>query len=191
MKLAAQSLLVLFCFGTMVTHAQVPYPNPFKHVVVVVQENRTPDNLFHGLLTWPGINPKNYDIHTVGVNSTGQRIPLAHVPLGVPYDLSHAHSAFLAMYDGGKMDGADKVHCTGSCPANPQFKYVDNSQHILDPYLTLAAQYGWANYMFQTNQGPSFPAHQFLFGGTSAPSATDDAMSIFAAENMASTGGTG
>ena len=24
---------------------------------------------------------------------------------------------------------------------------------------------GVGNYMFQTNQGPSFPAHHFLFGG--------------------------
>jgi phospholipase C len=38
--------------------------------------------------------------------------------------------------------------------------------------------------MFQTNQGASFPAHQFLFGGTSAPSAADDAIATFAAENM-------
>jgi hypothetical protein len=35
---------------------------------------------------------------------------------------------------------------------------------LLDPYLTLATRYGWANRMFQTNQGPSYPAHQFLFG---------------------------
>ena len=42
--------------------------------------------------------------------------------------------------------------------------------------------------MFQTNQGPSFPAHQFLFGGTSAPSAADDAAGIFASENMSNTG---
>ena len=55
---------------------------------------------------------------------------------------------------------------------------------IVNPYLDLATQYGWANYMFQTNQGPSFPAHQFLFGGTSAPSAADDAAGIFASENM-------
>jgi phospholipase C len=188
MKLAAQRLLVLFWFGTMVAHAQVRYPNPFKHVVVVVQENRTPDNLFHGLLTWRGINPKNYNIAKVGVNSKGQVIPLAPVALGSTYDLDHSHAAFLAMYDGGKMDGADKISCyigqsIAPCPANVQFRYVDNSQHILDPYLTLAAQYGWANYMFQTNQGPSFPAHQFLFGGTSAPSARDDAKGIFVAED--------
>jgi phospholipase C len=51
----------------------------------------------------------------------------------------------------------------------------------------MATTYGWANYMFQTNQGPSFPAHQFLFGGTSAPSAADDAAGIFASENMSTT----
>jgi phospholipase C len=38
--------------------------------------------------------------------------------------------------------------------------------------------------MFQTNQGPSFPAHQFIFGGTSAPTAADDAAGIFASENV-------
>lgn len=34
--------------------------------------------------------------------------------------------------------------------------------------------------MFQTNQGPSFPAHQFIISGTSADTATS---SLFAAEN--------
>jgi hypothetical protein len=73
------------------------------------------------------------------------------------------------------------------CPTTPQVKFVDNSTGILDPYLELATQYGWANYMFQTNQGPSFPAHQFIFGGTSAPNAIDDAVGVFAAENMLGT----
>ena len=81
------------------------------------------------------------------------------------------------------MDGAAGVSCAGQCPSAPQFRYVDNATGILDPYLTMAKQYGWANYMFQTNQGPSFPAHQFLFGATSALSAADDARAIFAAEN--------
>ena len=34
--------------------------------------------------------------------------------------------------------------------------------------------------MFQTNQGPSFPAHQFIISGTSAPTATSK---MFASEN--------
>jgi len=82
------------------------------------------------------------------------------------------------------MDGSAEVKCSGKCPATAQFRYVDNSGGILNPYLQLATQYGWANYMFQTNQGPSFPAHQFIFGGTSAPSAADDAAGIFASANM-------
>jgi hypothetical protein len=55
------------------------------------------------------------------------------------------------------------------------------------PYFEIATQYGYANYMFQTNQGPSFPAHQFLLSGTSAPIYDDNDTNLywqwFAAEN--------
>jgi phospholipase C len=183
MKLASKSLLLLVWLGTVAAHAQFPDPNPIKHVVVIVQENRTPDNLFHGLLTWPGLHHENYNIAREGVNSKGQPVALEPAPLDTPYDLSHAHSAFVQMYDGGRMDGAGRIACTGICPPLPSFKYVDNSKHLVDPYLELAARYGWANLMFQSNQGPSYPAHQFLFGGTSAPSAKDDARGRFIAEN--------
>jgi phospholipase C len=177
------------------------FRTPFKHVVVIFQENRTPDNLFQGLCQPPfgdshscSTTPTEhqYDISTAGWldkhSPTGVTDPTP-VPLGNTYDLSHAHAAFLSMYDGGHMDGAGDIPCSGTCPTTPQFKFVDNSTGILDPYLELATQYGWANYMFQTNQGPSFPAHQFVFGGTSAPSAADDAAGIFAAENPGGTPG--
>jgi hypothetical protein len=49
-----------------------------------------------------------------------------------------------------KMDGAAGITCGGMCPKKPQFKYVDNSTGTLNPYLDMATQYGWANYMFQT-----------------------------------------
>jgi phospholipase C len=42
--------------------------------------------------------------------------------------------------------------------------------------------------MFQTNQGASFPAHQFLFAGTSAPNANDDAIGTFVADNVTPNG---
>src|SRR5260221_395986 len=211
-------LLVLACFGTVLAQAQDdpralpaaylrsgtlfhrgPFPTPFKHVVVIFQENRTPDNLFQGLCHPPfghrhscSTTPtaRQYNISTTGWldkhSPTGVTDP-EPVPLGNTYDLSHAHAAFLKMYNGGKMDGAGDIFCSGTCPTTPQFKFVDNSTGILDPYLELATQYGFANYMFQTNQGPSFPAHQFIFGGTSAPNAIDDAVGVFAAENMGGT----
>lgn len=175
----------------------------FRQIVVIIQENRTPDNLFQGLCvgldscnTNPG--PFQYNLQTRDWRDKS-RLPGVIQPLSVPlasaYDMDHSHLAFVEQCDLDPetgtcaMDGGAEVSCSGSCPAQPQFRYVDDSTGILNPYLELAASYGWANYMFQTNQGPSFPAHQFLFGGTSAPSARDDAAGIFAAENGTSGGG--
>ncbi len=148
-----------------------------RHVVVIFQENRTPDNLFHGL--------PNADIAKSGLNSQGQTIALTPVPLANQYDLPHSHESFVNMYDGGKMDGADKniVTCVpgsppGCPPPNPQFVYVNPGD--VAPYFQLAERYTFADHMFQTNQGPSFPAHQFIIAGTSAPTATSN---LFAAEN--------
>jgi phospholipase C len=156
------------------THA-VTDPPKIQHVVIIFQENRTPDNLFHGL---PGA-----DIVESGVNSEGETIPLTPIPLANNYDLGHTHFGFLLMLNGGRMDGADKVGiaCTGrrNCaPSNPQFKYVNPAE--VRPYFDLAETYTFADRMFQTNQGPSFPAHQFILSGTSAPTQIS---TLFAAEN--------
>src|ERR1700752_3144900 len=142
MKIGAKAILLFSALGSVAGHAQVPYPNPIKHVVLVIQENRPPDNLFQALLTWPGINPANYNIASSGINSKGVTISLWPSPLGNHYDLSHAHHAFLQMYASGKMNGADLISCFGTCPANPQFTYVDNSTGTVSPYLNLVEQYG-------------------------------------------------
>ncbi len=199
------------CILASAVYAQNGYvPGPrtsnFRHIVVIFQENRTPDNLFYALCatqtcsTSP--NDWQYNIQTDGWANmhSGPTTPTP-IALANTYDLSHAHSAFNDMCDldlitgDCKMDGAIKIPCGPAkgtvCPAQSQYKYVDNSNGIVQPYLDLATQYGWANYMFQTNQGPSFPAHQFIFGGTSAPSAADDAIGTFAAENMRNTGVSG
>jgi phospholipase C len=155
-------------------------------VVVIFQENRTPDNLFQD----PVLISRGADIASSGVDSLGQTIPLSPIDLGTTgsnpqnYDLSHANAAFVSMYDGGKMDGADLIPCTpaAECPPiahpNAQFKYVMPSD--VQPYFAMAEQYTFGDRMFETNEGPSFPAHQFILSGTSAPTATSN---LFAAEN--------
>ncbi len=172
---------------------KIPYPNPIKHVVLIIQENRTPDNLFHALLTYPGVIPGRYDLASSGlalVNGQDQVIQLTSAPLGLDYDLSHSHVAFESMWDNGAMDGANLIvdncgpHAT-DCTNHGigqflGYRYVQASD--IDPYLQMATQYGWANYMFQTNQGPSFAAHQILFSGTSAQTSNDDANGVFFAE---------
>jgi phospholipase C len=157
-----------------------------QHVVIIFQENRTPDNLFHD----PVLISRGADIASSGRNSLGQTITLAPIDLGTVgstpqiYDMSHTHAAFVSMYDGGKMDGADLIPCTptASCPANPQFMYVKAAD--VQPYFALAEQYTFGDRMFQTNEGPSFAAHQFILAGTSAPTATSP---LFAAEDPALT----
>jgi phospholipase C len=160
------------------TKITVP-PGKLEHVVVVFQENRTPDNLFHDQVL---INA-GADIASSGLNSSGQTVQLSAISLGTNFDLSHAHNAFVSMYDGGKMDGADQIpiNCFNNpnCPPpNPQFMYVNPAE--VQPYFQMAEQYTFGDRMFQTNQGPSFPAHQFILSGTSAPTATSTS---FVAEN--------
>jgi phospholipase C len=172
------------CGGGSATSVPPPQPAPsIQHIVVIVQENRTPDNLFQD----PVLIARGADIRQSGINSLGQTIALAASPLSMDYDLDHSHKAFEAMYDNGKMDGANliEVMCNGeTCPKgtvvppNPQFLYVQASD--VAPYFQMAEQYTFGDRMFQTNQGPSFPAHQFIISGTSAPSATSN---LFAAEN--------
>jgi phospholipase C len=140
-------------------HPGVP-PAVIRHVIIIVQENRTPDNLFQGL---PGA-----DIADSGYNSKGQKVILVPRPLADRYDLDHSHKGFLTEYNNGKMNGWDKVriNCPKGRTCHPTaFAYVPRAQ--MQPYFTMATTYTFADRMFQDNQGPSFPAHQFLIAGTS------------------------
>jgi hypothetical protein len=216
MKLAAKFLLLLLS-GAMLTSSlpAQPIPSPFPpqitHVLVIFQENRSPDNLFHFLSPLCSIPPgatgfaacspnpvtsSCYDISPCGLsNKSGQPLPvtLKEIPMSNTGDPSHAHASFEQMCD---PDPANGYACRndGAWRILPgiSYSYVQNTAvtnyngspgHLLDPYLTYAEQYGWANYMYQTNQGPSYPAHQFIFSGTSALSAADDAVSSFLSEN--------
>jgi hypothetical protein len=166
MKLAVRGLFLLVVLGTALSRAQ---STAIQHIIVVVQENRTPDNLFQDQKL---INAGADIVQTGACSLNG--IPLKPRPLADCYDLNHYHVAWNSMYDSGKMDGACNINviknnCSGGPPAFPQYVYADNSSGTIQPYWDIAEKYGYANYFFQTNQGPSFPAHQFLLSGTSAP----------------------
>ena len=218
---SSRTFVVFVAAALAATAAHGQYgKTPIQHVIVIFQENRTPDNLFQGLCTAnggvPGCAPTGasgtYNIASTFVNADGQTTPLTPVGLATNFDLDHSHGGpklngtisgwdFEFGHQGilGKPAANVPTGCganTFGCvvPANnySQFMYVYNTQvrnsngvvgGLLDPYITLATTYGWANRMFQTNQGPSFPAHQYIFGATSAPTAGDDAAGVFAAEN--------
>ena len=191
MKLAAKGLILFLSLGAILTYAQSTYNTPLQHVIVVIQENRTTDNIFGSNPTFePGVN-----IVKVGDNYGGS-IPLTPAEMTTCYDMLHRHRDFEAMWDNGLMDGANGEGVFNPNPAtctvpknNVPFVYIENGKkttppHLLDPYFQIAERYGFANYMFQTNQGPTLPAHQFLLSGTSAPVAyPNQYYDWFAAEN--------
>jgi phospholipase C len=164
-----------------------------QHVIIVVQENRTPTNLFHEdttlIANGAHVRPAN-DSGSCGAilqnpvkgcapaTPDGLLIPLAPTPLAAPnYGPNHEHYPdWQCTFDNGAMDGAchateTKINGTIPCPSgNPQYcPYTYVSDSAIQPYFQIAEQYGFANWMSQTNQGPSQPAHLFLFAGTSAP----------------------
>ncbi len=202
-------VLFLLAGGSAVSQAQ--FPPQIKNVVVIIQENRTPDNLFHFLTpacpipqgasgyqacTPSPITKSCYDISPCGLsNQSGSVVPVAltGVALNSTADPAHTHTAFNQMCDPDstfacRNDGAWRTSSSNGAYTyvlNPQVTNYDGSQgNLLDPYLSFAEQYGWANFMFQTNQGPSYPAHQFLFAGSSALTETEDADGIYVSENF-------
>jgi len=154
------------------------------HVVIIFQENRSVDDLFNGL---PGADTVRY-----GENSKGKRVALQPIPLTAPYDLSHRHSAFLDDYRSGTNDGFDTepsscAVATVCIPRNVRaYGYVPH--HEIAPYFAMAQQYAFGDRMFQTNQGPSFPAHQYI---VSATSTITNGSSLRAAENPIQAVGSG
>jgi phospholipase C len=154
-----------------------------QHVVIIVQENRSVDNLFHGL---PGADTADY-----GYNSLGKQVMLQPVALTAHYDISHEHSAWLTEYNNGQLNGFNLVlsRCAHhyTCPPASIRAYAYVPQSDVQPYFTLAEQYAFADHMFETNQGPSFPAHQYIVSGTSTISTGS---SLRAAENPKTPSGT-
>ncbi len=178
-KLRVLLALVIFglasCTGRSATSTMpAVYPQsvkslstPIKHVVIIVQENRSTDYLFHGI--------RGADVASYAVDFHGQRVPLLPISLAAPYDLPHGQSAFIKDYNNGKMDGFD----SSFSPAHHlrPFGYAPESE--VKPYHDMARQYVLADHMFQTNRGPSFPAHLYLVSGT----AGDDTMSGYRVKN--------
>lgn len=143
-----------------------------KHIVVIIQENRSVDNLFNGFCA------TTKDCANTVTTDPVSGTPLVAESLAAPFDPFHDRSQFVIEYDNGKMDGFTKagvvcgkgsgsqagVH-NDSCPYTV-FSYVPSSETAI--YQQLATQDGiLSDATFQTNQGPSFPAHLYAIGGQS------------------------
>jgi phospholipase C len=134
---------------------------PISHVVIIVQENRTIDNLFQG---YPGA-----DTQAWGKMSNGRRVALRQVSLNSP-DIDNSYDASIQSYDGGKMDGFDKNYSGSGAAGRYPYSFVDRTDAA--PYWRMAKEYVLADHMFPTMHGQSWTAHIDLIASTTNLSPT-------------------
>jgi phospholipase C len=137
--------------------------NGIAHVVVVIQENRSFDNLFHG---YPGA-----DTVQRGRTHSGLSVPLVPTSLSEPYDLTHTVPTFLQSYDRGRMDGFDIA--TPGFPGHPYPAYAYAPQSDVWPYWNIAHSYVLGDRMFPSQIDASFTGHQFLIAGQAGGTANN------------------
>jgi len=123
-----------------------------QHLVVIIKENRSFDNLFG---TFPGA-----DGATSGPISTGQQVSLARALDVMPHDIGHDWDSTHVAIDNGKMDRFDMVAqatgTNGELLGMTQFLGSD-----LPNYWSYAEHFALADRMFSSLAGPSFPNHLY------------------------------
>jgi phospholipase C len=131
---------------------------PIRHVVIIIQENRSFDNVFAG---FPGA-----DAPTVGKLYGGQKVPLISIPFDTQ-DIDHNYFYSVQDVDAGKMDGFSHnvyAYNRSGYAAKDALSFLDRK--LVAPYWSMAKQYTLADKMFPTEYGPSWTAHIDLIAGT-------------------------
>lgn len=169
----AAAVAIAGCNSTSTTPIG-PTPAPthkIQHVIILLQENRSFDNLFAGfpgadtVLEGPCEKSKwcttgTAKLKQITLESTGQ--------LGQGKDIDHSHHGFEIEYNHGKMDGFSKIREGAAGFGKPAklypYAYVERSE--TKAYWDFAKQYALADKMFFTDTASSFIAHQMIISGT-------------------------
>jgi phospholipase C len=130
-----------------------------KHIVFIVQENRSFDNLFQA---YPGA-----DTASTGKTSDGKTVTLATMSLRTVLVIDHSAQAMFESCNGtGKlpgtkcrMNGFNKETVPPLSPPNAQYVYVPHNES--KPYFDMAREGVLADRMFPSQLDFSFVAHQY------------------------------
>jgi len=133
-----------------------------NHVVFLIKENRTYDNMF-------GAFNSKYGTKTCRL-STGQLVTEGRAPDRYEHDINHAWQVALYAMDGGKMDRFDLIglgtgtsgDISGDLLTCRQFTAAD-----IPNYFDYARHFTLAANMFSSLHGPSFPNHLYTIAADS------------------------
>ncbi|HTU81619.1 MAG TPA: alkaline phosphatase family protein [Candidatus Acidoferrales bacterium] len=127
-------------------------PSPIRHVILVVQEDRSFDNLF---CRFPGAQGA-----TSGQTSTGAEVKLKSILLSKRAQLTDTWQTFQTVFNDGKGNGWNLEPLPNGHPAGT-LPYACVDPNTIASYWSLAKQYALADHMFATVSG-DFIAHQQL-----------------------------
>ncbi|MEO8476167.1 MAG: alkaline phosphatase family protein [Actinomycetota bacterium] len=125
---------------------------PIKHVVFLIMENRSFDNIFG---RFPGASGA-----TTGMDRGVER-PLTRAPLQRAHDIPHCYNCNVASIDGGLMDGFNQTDNAD------KYAYTQFRKDQITAYWNWAQQYAISDNFFASATGPSFPNHLYTIAATS------------------------
>jgi len=135
--------------------ASFPAGHYIKHVVVIIQENRSFDNIFNG---FPNADTQSYGLANEG-GLSDVKVNLKEINFN-GQDLPHNYGANKMDYANAKLDGFYEASKKWGRPGEPltyPYSYLDRTDSA--PYWAMAQQYVLADKMFATEWGASFTAH--------------------------------
>jgi phospholipase C len=120
-------------------------PSPIQHIVIVMQEARSFDNLF---CAYSGADGK----------CSGPSIPLE-----ANCTISDTFQDYERDFKTGNFD-KERADCPGY--HHPQYGHVPTAE--LAPYYEMAQQYALGDHMFSSTGNPTFEAHQYVIAAQAA-----------------------
>lgn len=126
---------------------------PIKHVVFIVKENRSFDNMYG---RFPGANGASAG------SDRGKTRMLTPAVDKTRADFPHDYDVSVASINGGRMDGFVTNHIADD------YAYTQFWPEQIPNYWRWAEDYVLGDNFFASAQGPSFPNHLFTIAATSA-----------------------
>jgi phospholipase C len=131
---------------------------PIDHIVILVRENHSFDNLFG---TFPGAAGT-----ATATLDTGKKVKLIHTPDHTLLDISHSGGAAGFAVNNGRMNQFNLLPGAiqnGQDIANSQYQQKD-----IPSYWSYAQNFALEDHFFATIMGPSFPNHLVTIAASSA-----------------------
>lgn len=140
----------------------VTFSTPIQHVVVIYMENRTPENLFGALYNVRNPSTGNtFGTDLKLVDPSSLTPPLSPQPLTYGKNPGHKHEP--DFYD----EATNGVWPTAGNDSGYWYVPTAGPSPSVSNYIALIEDWAYENSTLQSNEGPSFVAHQYAIAGQS------------------------